>query len=278
MKTTITFNEMKFIIKDFLNKNYNVIKMPKFEFNGRLGKSTMGQYWHSGIKANTIQMAKIFDDIEEAVGTLLHEVVHYALHIQKRNWDDGEYEFEKELIKYNLPTNYSRGYFTRKFKMTYDELQRVHFVTDAVEYYANIIKEQRVSQQPVEPKVEPKAKQKVANIKVKEGVKLEKTKISKMLHKFKMSNLVKGTNEYKLLTSVVKAINNTPAKNKEAIVKIYKDFLSVYIEDRFKGEENVYNLVGRGLNDVLVLINTKIDDDDDNINGMITGLRLQGQL
>lgn len=272
METTITFNEMEFIIKDFLNKNYNIIKMPKFEFNGRLGKRTMGQYWATGIKANTIQIAKKFYDIEDAVGTLLHEVVHYALHTLERDWHDGEYEFEKELIKYNLPTNYRRDYFARKFKMTYGELQSVHFVVDAVEYYANIIKDQRANQQPVEVEVE----QKVANVKVKEGVKLEKTKISTMLHEFKMDNLIKGTNEYELLTSVVDAIDNTPAKNKEAITKIYEDFLNTYIEDRFKEEKNVYDLVGKGLNDVLVLMNTKVDNDD--INGIITGFRLQGQL
>lgn len=270
METTIRREEVDFIIKDFLVKQYKIMDMPDFKFNGRLGRRTLGQYFHSGIHAGTIEIAKNFRTLERAISTLLHEAVHYALHLLDRDFHDGEYEFEKELIKYDLPTNYGKDFFVRKFKESRIQLRGKYLVKDMVTYYADIINEKREQEQGIK-KIE-----KVANIKVKEGVKLEKTKISIMLHDFKMNNLIKGTNEYKLLTSVVDAIDNTPAKNKEGIVKIYEDFLNTYIEDRFKDDKNIYNLVGKGLNDVLVLMNTKIDNDD--ISGIITGLRLQGQL
>lgn len=266
--TTITFNEMGMIIKDFLHNTYSINEMPKYCFNGRLGKRTMGQYWYAGQKENTIEIAKKFNDIESAIGTLLHEVVHYAFHKLGKKWHDGGFEFEKELIKFELPTNYRRSYFLKKFNITYGELQCEHFVKDMVEYYANIIKEQRKNPQTT---IVEKVANKKPSIVVKDGVKLEKTKISTMLHEFKMDNLIKGTDEYKLFTTIVDDIDNTPAKEKEVIINIYETFLKAYINDR-----HTYGIVNQGLHDVILLINSKVCNKY--INDTISGFAQEGQL
>ena len=273
METTITIKEMEFVIKDFLKENYNITKMPKFCFNGRLGRRTVGQYWATGKKANTIELAKKFEDIEGAIGTLLHEVVHYALHILKREWHDGEFEFEKELVKFDLPTNYRRDYFRRKFNVLYGEMQTKYFEKEVVEYYTDIILAERgeevpkrvdenVVMLPIPSRV--KAAEKAAAAaktkeqeKPKAKVKLEKTKISKTLHEIKKANYAKGSKEWKMLTEIINNIRKTPTQNTKRLLGLYEIFLYNYICSRNKG---TFDMRNKGFEDVILLINSKVND------------------
>ena len=220
--TTLTINEIKMITKDFLKEVYNIDKMPVIALNGRLGKRTLGQYFYGGAKKGTIEIAKNLREVERAVGVVLHEAVHYALHITKKDFGDGELEFEKNLAKYNLPTNYGNTYFERKFGVSLKSFKGRYFVKDMIKHYAEMIKANR------NPIVKEIAIAKVDKVQPTNNIKLEKTKISSLLHEYKMSVVPKNDPRYKFLTSIVDAIDNTKAKEKDVIIGIYKEFLNTF--------------------------------------------------
>lgn len=87
-------------------------------------------------------------------------------------------------------------------------------------------------------------------------MKLEKTKISIMLHEFKVLRLEKGTEEYNFITNIVNKIDNTPAKEKERVISIYEDFLMTYIMNGMG--KNKIRLMGRGMEKIILLMNSKI--------------------
>ena len=88
-------------------------------------------------------------------------------------------------------------------------------------------------------------------------VKLEKTKISTMLHEAKKKNFSKYTQDWELITDIVNQIDNTSAKEKEIIISIYESFLYAYVGSGLS--QNRYKLVGRGLGEVALLINSKVN-------------------
>lgn len=90
-------------------------------------------------------------------------------------------------------------------------------------------------------------------------MKLEKTKISTMLHEFKIRRLAKGTPEYKYITKKVTDIDNTKMAQKEQIIEIYHNILETYV-DNGKGVNDI-SLVGRGLGDIIKLIGSKVENN-----------------
>lgn len=219
-KTTLTLSEIKMITKDFLKKVYNIDEMPVMALNGRLGKRTLGQYFFRGDKKGTIEIAKNLREVERAVGVVLHEAVHYALHITKKDFGDGELEFEKNLAKYNLPTNYGNTYFVKNFGSTLKSFKEGYFVKDMIKHYTEMIK---TSRNPIVEVAVAKVDKMPTN-----NIKLEKTKISSLLHEYKMELIPKNDPRHKFITSIVDAIDNTKAKERDVIIGIYKEFLNTF--------------------------------------------------
>ena len=49
--------------------------------------------------------ALIVGDLEEVYDTLKHELVHYALSVQGKNFNDGSYDFEMKLYELNISSS-----------------------------------------------------------------------------------------------------------------------------------------------------------------------------
>lgn len=245
--TTLTLKEIKMIIKDFLIKAYDINEMPMVTLNGRLGRRTLGQYFYAGNKKGTIEIAKNLKEVEKAVGVVLHEAVHYALHKMKGDFKDGTLAFESNLAKYNLPTNYRSEFFERRFGASLRSFKEEYFVEDMIKHYSKMILKERNPQYDelmVANEVVNPAKEVV-------NVKLEKTRISSLLHEYKMSVVPKNDKRYGVLTNTVDAIDNTRAKDKDTIIQIYKDFLNAYYnDDIFTPDPRISGIV--------ILINTKV--------------------
>ena len=87
-------------------------------------------------------------------------------------------------------------------------------------------------------------------------IKLEKTKVSTMLHEFKMEHFGKHTEEYKYITDLVNKIDRTSAKDTYRITSLYEDFLNVYITNGMGG--NKIALCGRRMDEIVLFINSKV--------------------
>ena len=48
---------------------------------------------------------ELFGDLEEIYDTLKHELVHYALSVQGKNYSDGDYDFEHKLYELNISSS-----------------------------------------------------------------------------------------------------------------------------------------------------------------------------
>lgn len=106
-------NEAKAFANQFLMENFNMQLSIPIKVNGRL-TSTMGRYLSSrsylyGVTPKSIELSKryllaalIVDDLEEIYDTLKHELVHYALSVQGKNFSDGDYDFEHKLYELNI--------------------------------------------------------------------------------------------------------------------------------------------------------------------------------
>lgn len=108
-------NEAKTFANNFLMKNFNMeLKIP-IKMNGRLTR-TMGRYlarnYFGNVIPKSIELSKtylvaalIVGDLEEIYDTLKHELVHYALSVQGKNYSDGDYDFEKKLYELNISSS-----------------------------------------------------------------------------------------------------------------------------------------------------------------------------
>ena len=68
-----------------------------------------GQFDHYIYLSDWLVHASLYcDDFSLVVPTLSHELVHYALFKLGKGYHDGEEDFEKELERLNLPSNYHR--------------------------------------------------------------------------------------------------------------------------------------------------------------------------
>ena len=109
--------------KNFLEKYYPTVVVD-FDFrllDQKLDKNLNGQhtalYSYFGDHDNYIYLsdwmvhASIYcDDFSIVVPTLSHELVHYALFKLGKGHRDGQNDFEKELERIGLPSNYNRKF------------------------------------------------------------------------------------------------------------------------------------------------------------------------
>lgn len=107
--------EMKDFSKDFLTENFNIELNIPIQINGRLS-STLGRYLSRCFLGQTIpisiELSKkylitnlIAGDIEEIYDTLKHELVHYALSVQGKDYSDGSHDFEMKLYELNISSS-----------------------------------------------------------------------------------------------------------------------------------------------------------------------------
>lgn len=115
--------KMEDYAKNFLEKYYPTVVVD-FDFrllDQKLDKNLNGQhtalYSYFGDHDNYIYLsdwmvhASIYcDDFSIVVPTLSHELVHYALFKLGKGHRDGQNDFEKELERIGLPSNYNRKF------------------------------------------------------------------------------------------------------------------------------------------------------------------------
>lgn len=122
-------NEAKIFANQFLMENFNMQLNIPIKVNGRL-TSTMGRYlskrsYLGNVIPDRIELSKryllaalIVDDLEEIYDTLKHELVHYALSVQGKNFSDGDYDFEHKLYELNISASGSTPARKRLSKRT----------------------------------------------------------------------------------------------------------------------------------------------------------------
>lgn len=104
MKLFRTQNSLEDMCREFLIKEYGVSLTIPVKINNRLSR-TLGRFVISagGIN-NRIEFAgrllKYGTD-KQVISVLKHECIHYALYELKRDFKDGQKDFENELIKHN---------------------------------------------------------------------------------------------------------------------------------------------------------------------------------
>lgn len=103
-------NQMKVYSRNFLKENFDMKLEIPIKIDGRLTR-TGGSYHHTTKKALMIKVSERFMygallDETEGVGAILdileHELVHYALHMQGKDYNDGSKEFEETLARLNV--------------------------------------------------------------------------------------------------------------------------------------------------------------------------------
>lgn len=122
-------NKAKAFANNFLMENFNMQLNIPIKVNGRL-TSTMGRYlskrsYLGNVIPYSIELSKryllaalIVDDLEEIYDTLKHELVHYALSVQGKNFSDGDYDFEHKLYELNISASGSTPIHKRLTKRT----------------------------------------------------------------------------------------------------------------------------------------------------------------
>lgn len=103
-------NQMKMYAQNFLSQNFDLKLEIPIVIDGRLTRAG-GSYHHTAKKGIMIKISERFmygallDEIE-GVGAILdvleHELVHYALHTQGKDFDDGSEEFEETLARLSV--------------------------------------------------------------------------------------------------------------------------------------------------------------------------------
>lgn len=87
-------------------------------------------------------------------------------------------------------------------------------------------------------------------------VKLEKSKVSQRLFEAKKKAFNRTSAEYKILTQFENRIDNCKKDETEKIISLYEKVLELYVMSGL--EQNEYKLCGKGLGDVMLLINSKV--------------------
>lgn len=102
--------QMKVYSQNFLKENFDMELEIPIKIDGRLTRAG-GSYHHTDKKGLMIKISERFMysallDETEGVGAVLdmleHELVHYALHMQGKDYDDGSKEFEETLAKLGI--------------------------------------------------------------------------------------------------------------------------------------------------------------------------------
>jgi len=122
MGTYSVEKEMEKFAREFLKEEFGVDLTISIKINNRL-TSTFGRF-----KSRTnmvtgkreplgIEISKNmieYQGFDFAYGTLKHELVHYALFIQNRPYNDGTYTFEQELKRVGAPSSGTRKALIKK--------------------------------------------------------------------------------------------------------------------------------------------------------------------
>lgn len=98
------------IAKQFLHENYNIQLNIPIKRNNRLSAS-LGRFIYTKKGSSHIDLAGFLLDYgkeDTIIDVLKHECIHYAFYEKGLPFDDGEEEFEKELIKQQVSTTNSK--------------------------------------------------------------------------------------------------------------------------------------------------------------------------
>jgi SprT-like protein len=108
---TVTYNihQLRGYAKQWLKDNYNMELEVPLQLNSRMQR-TCGWFRHTRYRdgrdiPNCIELNKFFVENNEPVtvlDVLRHELVHYALFVQKKDYKDGSYGFERELKRLGI--------------------------------------------------------------------------------------------------------------------------------------------------------------------------------
>ena len=115
--------QMNLYARNFLKEHFDLNLEIPIKIDGRLTR-TGGSYHHTAKKGLMIKVSERFMygallDETEGVGAILdileHELVHYALHMQGKDYNDGSKEFEETLARLNVG---SSGATTEKKRLS----------------------------------------------------------------------------------------------------------------------------------------------------------------
>lgn len=102
--------QMKVYSRNFLKQNFDMKLEIPIKIDGRL-TSAGGSYHHTRKSAIMIKISERFmygalldetEGVDAILDILKHELVHYALHMQGKDYDDGSKEFEETLARLNI--------------------------------------------------------------------------------------------------------------------------------------------------------------------------------
>lgn len=107
----MTLEELTAYAEQFLRETYGMELGIPIEINGRLSRA-QGRYISSydEKEPKRIELAKFLINYgtDSAIkDTLKHELVHYAFHVQGLPFDDGDKEFEDELVRLGIGSDES---------------------------------------------------------------------------------------------------------------------------------------------------------------------------
>lgn len=122
--------ELEKYSNEFLEKHYNTNLTVPIKISGRL--TSTGGYFKGRISGGVrepieIQLSERFiasalhdgqDGLEAILDTLKHELVHYVLFKQGKDFSDGDYEFENELARLDIGASGSTNKKLVKSKKT----------------------------------------------------------------------------------------------------------------------------------------------------------------
>lgn len=149
--------------------------------------------------------------------------------------------------------------------MTNRELEMlVASLENSINMVQSVNQRVEISMQLIDVKTEIENRKNAEN-KENKNVRLEKTKISCLLHDYKVEKMAKGTPEYKYITEIVNKIDRTKAKEKESIVEIYHNILETYVANG-KGTNDIALAGKAGFGDIIKLINSKVENNYCNYN------------
>ena len=134
--------ELEKYSNEFLEKHYNTNLTVPIKISGRL--TSTGGYFKGRISGGVrepieIQLSERFiasalhdgqDGLEAILDTLKHELVHYVLFKQGKDFSDGDYEFESELARLDIGASGS----TRKELVQSKKVNTWYKVVDVYEW------------------------------------------------------------------------------------------------------------------------------------------------
>lgn len=115
---------MKLYASNFLREHFNMELNIPIKIDGRLTRTGGSYHYKIGGKGILIKMSERFiygalmdetEGVDAILDILKHELVHYALHEQGKDFGDGEKEFEETLAKLNIG---SSGETSKKKRLT----------------------------------------------------------------------------------------------------------------------------------------------------------------